>query len=360
MERNEEPSTKRKKLESDSPPAIGSASVSTEKQQPQPQHRKKRKICDRCHRPVPQTCLCDSLPTSPISLSTTEVIVLQHPLELKNHKAASHRSLPLLELCLDSSSLILKTGRRFGKDSLGDDIISKLWVGSDETIRYLPVLVFPKISVESALDGSVQKNHNQGDSSRDKCSNNEQPRYSEDESTVLSLAELVERWKQETNEASGKQVKILLLVLDATWKHAREMHLANIKAEQYPSHMLRLALQPNDFDGGFVSGRFRLRGKASRTGYKQQQSSGRKRNRRDKNNEDTSEIDESWMSTAECIAWILSKLEDNRYQETIVDASSPTGLSLYEILMKPLDAMVAKWNSFRTKSKGDKSERQKS
>jgi len=307
----------------------------------QQKQRKKRKTCNRCHRPFPQTCLCESLPEIPIPLTTTEVVVLQHPLEIKNHKAASHRSLPLLELCLDSSSLFLRTGRRFGKDSLGAEIVTKIWGNNDAETKkgstYLPVLVFPKINVETAVDDSKETEVKPS-------------RYHEDEPSVLSLQDLVERWK-ETNTKTANRTKILLLVLDATWKHAREMHIANIRADQYPPHMLRLALQPDDFRGDFVSGRFRLRGKASKTGYKQQRM----------NNDDTA-IDETWMSTAECIAWILSNLEaGNKRKDGDLGVSGEgltTSPSLYEILMKPLDFMVAKWNSYRTK-KGNNNNREK-
>jgi hypothetical protein len=370
----------------------------------QSSRKKKRKLCDRCHRPVPQTCLCAYLPSIPITLSAAEVVVLQHPLELKNHKAASHRSLPLLELCLDPSSLTLTTGRRFGTESLGSEIRSKLWGGSEtETERaiatsYIPVLVFPRIAV-AELEDSATKH----------------AEYREDESTVLSLGGLLDLWKREstklieeddpschqqctestnpvavdvdvayvavddetkTKPKKPQRKKILLLVLDATWKHAREMHLANIRAHEYPPHMLRLALEPEDFarEGGFVPGRFRLRGKASKTGYKQQQqqqqsskSQTRKKTRTKKGHHediDESRIGETWMSTAECIAWILSNLEGSSSSSSSSsnNAEDPSEerecrkegskeLSLYEILMKPLDAMVAKWNSYRNNSK---------
>jgi len=357
--------------------------------QQQSSRKKKRKLCDRCHRPVPQTCLCEFLPATPITLNAAEVVVLQHPLELKNHKAASHRSLPLLELCLDPSSLTLTTGRRFGTESLGTENRSKLWGGETETAintSYIPVLVFPRIAV-AELEDSATKH----------------AEYREDESTVLSLGGLLELWKRETtnvieeedpscHQQSTKSTnpvgvgvavddetktkvkkqqhkKILLLVLDATWKHAREMHLANIRAHEYPPHMLRLALEPEDFarGGGFVPGRFRLRGKASKTGYKQQQqqqqsSKSKKRNHGDI---DESQIGETWMSTAECIAWILSNLEGSSSSSSSNNAEDPNEeregrkegskeLSLYEILMKPLDAMVAKWNSYRNNNKSNK------
>lgn len=66
------------------------------------------------------------------------------------------------------------------------------------------------------------------------------------------------------------------------------------------------------------------------------------------------------MSTAECIAWILSNLEGSSSsnaedpneegegkKEGSKEFSFESSPSLYEILMKPLDAMVAKWNSYR-------------
>jgi DTW domain-containing protein YfiP len=368
--------------------------------------RKKRKLCERCHRPVPQTCLCEFLPATPITVHTAEVVVLQHPLELKNHKAASHRSLPLLELCLDPSSLTLTTGRRFGTESLGTEICSKLW-GETAASSYLPVLVFPRIAVAELEDSATKHaevgNSNNEGTNQPQSERNQPPKwYREDESTILSLGGLLELWKRDTtkllededqscNQQSTKPTspddddvdgktkekkhkKILLLVLDATWKHAREMHLANIRAQQYPPHMLRLALEPEDFarGGGFVPGRFRLRGKASKTGYKQQQQqqqqqqqsqTHRKKKRTKKGQHEEIEepqIGETWMSTAECIAWILSNLEGSSSsnaedpneegegkKEGSKEFSFESSPSLYEILMKPLDAMVAKWNSYR-------------
>jgi len=436
-----------------------------QRQQQQRQHaskkqrRTKREICDRCRRPVPQTCLCASLPDTPIRLATTEVVVLQHPLELKNHKAASHRSVPLLELCLDASSLVVKTGRRFGPTSLGPEVMSKLWAdcGNDggegdpggETddaqttgtaeadavagISYLPVLVFPKITVAGADsnggadagasgrgvgDGGgagVDPNTANGRTNGDEFDRSRigRRRYREDdESNTLTLGGLAERWKLENDRAASKaakktnpvsesappdvgsvvppddadgaaressstgrapafqqetrkktktKTKILLLVLDATWKHAREMHLANIGADQYPPHMLRLALSKEDFaDKRFVSGRFRLRGKASKTGYHGGKSKAKRKAKRGED-EDGPSIDEAWMSTAECVAWILSELESGKSVGVGRDDGEATGAtgsegspSLYEILMKPLDAMVAKWNSYRAKGDSNK------
>ncbi|OEU08022.1 hypothetical protein FRACYDRAFT_250242 [Fragilariopsis cylindrus CCMP1102] len=88
--------------------------------------KKRRIICDRCSRPKPQTCICSALPTNGILLKKVEIIILQHPLEIKNHKSTANRSVPLLELCLHQSCLHLLHGRRFGKESLGKELYKKL------------------------------------------------------------------------------------------------------------------------------------------------------------------------------------------------------------------------------------------
>ncbi|OEU08021.1 hypothetical protein FRACYDRAFT_250241 [Fragilariopsis cylindrus CCMP1102] len=198
----------------------------------------------------------------------------------------------------------------------------------------------------------------------------------------------VEKDNGDKKKRRKKKKKILLLVLDATWNHAREMHMANIRLHQYPTNMLRLALEKDDLlidnnSKEFQPGRFRVRGKASKKGYKKKKKS-KKYIKSSNNNaavlddedEDEEPLDGSWMSTAECIAWIVSKIEEQEQGEQqnehnehdkradekqqtkssastiVVDNASGTAttltssLSLYEILMKPLDLMVLKWKSF--------------
>ena len=420
--------------------------------------KRRRILCDRCHRPKPQTCLCDSLPpptSNKIELHRTEIVVLQHPLEVKNHKAASHRSVPLLELVLNESSLTLCTGRRLGEESLGQELLNRIRYryqkntvkkeeccndnkdntnnnnDNDDNEECLPILVFPKIKV-SVNDINANAN-----------ATNEY--YREDEATVLSLKGLLKKLHNDDgndddnnnidnnntsndnidnpdnddsavvlvprkpplppNKNNKRHKKIVLLVLDATWRHAREMHIANIKAGMYPPHMLRLALEKEDlcFDdeddndnadndnssasAAFRPGRFRLRGKASKKGYKKQKKKDVDDDNNNNNNnggngngngcDDNDEpIDETWMSTAECIAWIVSKLEattgtsnnnssskyncNNEHKQCNNSNESLSGSDLYEILMKPLDAMVNKWKSYMDKAAACKnSKRQK-
>lgn len=72
----------------------------------EPEARPRRTICARCARPA-CVCLCDSLPATPLHLSGL-VVVLQHPAEQKRALA----TVPLLELCLSSSSLAVVRCRR--------------------------------------------------------------------------------------------------------------------------------------------------------------------------------------------------------------------------------------------------------
>jgi len=397
-------------------------------------------VCDRCHRPKPQTCLCDSLPprSGLVTLRRTEVVVLQHPLEVRNHKAASHRSVPLLELVLDGRpSLRLCTGRRLGEESLGKPLLDRMFRThpnhDDDDDDCLPVLVFPKLKVsvrDKDVHGNTTTTHTTDNSNtntnKNTNTNTNNEYYREDEATVLSLKGLLKKLENDDNNVANtnnddndsaaprvpppplppppnKPKKIVLLVLDATWRHAREMHVANIRAGMYPPHMLRLALEKedlcfddNDNDGAAASGpafrpgRFRLRGKASKKGYKKKKKHNSKNsggndddddddnnddddgnanangNGNNNNNEYDEPIDETWMSTAECIAWIVSKLEataNNKHSEhknnNNNNESSPSGSDLYEILLKPLDAMVNKWKSYMDKAAASKNSKQK-
>jgi DTW domain-containing protein YfiP len=124
-------------------------------------------------------------------------------------------------------------------------------------------------------------------------------------SDAISLTQGLQQMKQGRKTASPT-AKITVVFLDATWKYAREMHMANESTGQYPSHMIRVALNPEDWE---FQNRFDIRTPPS----------------------------PNHLSTAECIAWIISAIEDNP--------------ALYDTLMRPLDLMVKKWHSYnQTKS----------
>ena len=207
----------------------------------------KRKICPRCNRPTPRTCLCEALPEQRIRLEKTIILVLQHPHEIK----MKNRSIPILELCLDPECLVLCVGRRLGDKDI-DDSISKLLQPPN-----LPILLFP--ADEKEKDGATNP---------------------------LSLTEVKEKvGSEELLLQDGG--KVVLVALDATWKFAKEMHKANIEHKQYPSQMVLASLQPQDFPVGWTSGRFSIRTTPT----------------------DSEPSRSSYMSTAECITLAVSKLE---------------------------------------------------
>jgi hypothetical protein len=82
-------------------------------QQPESSKSKRRLSCMRCHRPTPRACICEALPEELITLEETELVILQHPHELKQ----KNRSVPILELCLEKKNLHLCIGRRLGNET---------------------------------------------------------------------------------------------------------------------------------------------------------------------------------------------------------------------------------------------------
>ncbi|GLC44497.1 hypothetical protein PLESTB_000066700 [Pleodorina starrii] len=66
----------------------------------------RRATCDRCMRPH-RVCVCTALPTRPLRL-LGRILILQHPHELKKRLA----TVPLLQRCLDEESLTVVVGRK--------------------------------------------------------------------------------------------------------------------------------------------------------------------------------------------------------------------------------------------------------
>ncbi|CAB9519508.1 DTW domain-containing protein 2 [Seminavis robusta] len=264
--------------------AQGELAVQSSQQQAKKESSKKgRPICPRCHRPTPRACICEGLPSSLILLNKCHVLVLQHPHE----KRRKNCSLPLLQLCLHSSSMTVIVARRFG-DQCPPTAMALLQQQAKKVL-----LIFPE-----------------DDTDQDDDSNNTL--------TLTQAREFCRQTTTATNASSSKDNgsnesdKILIVVLDATWKYAREMDRAN--QPYYPSHMKRVALSWDDpLRPTTVPFRFDIRTPPSQV----------------------------HLSTAECIAWVLSALED----ESSKDNQSHN--MLYSNLMKPLDCMVQKWHECR-------------
>ncbi|KAG0475752.1 hypothetical protein HPP92_015438 [Vanilla planifolia] len=165
-----------------------------DKEEDRQSRRQRRSKCwEGCGRPV-ATCICPLLPPSPIPTST-HVVVLHHPQELRTNKIAT---LPALCRCLERCSLLC--GRRLhpGASPLLDSLSAFPSPSS-------PVLfLFPTIGPsESAID--------------------------------------LKRWVSHTPYAS--RAEPVLIVFDATWRYAREMVAASLP------YLERFALQVQIGDG---------------------------------------------------------------------------------------------------------------
>lgn len=239
--------------------------------------KEKRPTCNRCSRPT-RTCICEALPEQPLTLNKCRVLVLQHPHEARR----KNRSVPLIELCLDDASLKVIVARRFG-DHVDQEKRKLLFQKN-------VVLVYPSrdaVSIKEALKCIKQRK----DSQVELPNNNDNSDHTETD--------------QDENV-------VTLIFLDATWKYAKEMEFANVQHKQYPEGLIRVKIQPSDHSqeseeirpASYQPRRFDIRTPPS----------------------------DDHLSTAECIAWITSVVEED-----------PT---LYDRLMKPLDLMVEKWHSF--------------
>lgn len=254
---------------------------------------KKRKICSRCNRPVPRTCICEGLPDSPVSLQKCRVLVLQHPHEAKR----KNRSLPLIELCLNDntkSNINFKTvvARRFG-DKVDENVMKLLKNDSGQDI----LLVYP---CQNAL--SLQQG--------------------------LKLVEQRRKFKNE--KGSTLDEKIIVLFLDATWKYAREMDLANLSTNQYPEHLIRVALRPDGTKEDSII-RESLVNAADGLNNPPAVCIDRPDSFQPRRFDIRTPPSANHLSTGECIAWVVAVIEN-----------AP---SLYETLTKPMDLMVKKWHS---------------
>lgn len=141
--------------------------------------------------------------------------MLEHPHEHKR----KNRSVPLLSLCLDDTSIVVARGRRF------DEHIDSKALNALRDSRQGCILLCPG-------EGAV------------------------------SLREALQLFNEKSGGSPVETINIV--ALDATWKFAREMDNHNIKNGLYPDHMLRVSLKPTDLEefkrpSDFVQLRFEIR-----------------------------------------------------------------------------------------------------
>lgn len=290
------------------------------------QQKAARQICHRCNFPQ-RTCVCPSLP--PIILyplfQKCRILVLQHPHELRR----ANSSLPLVELCLfgrrqskessdaptNENKFVMKTvvGRRFGDHCDADAM--KVLRDPNEVV----VLVFPhKLAMDFEEGLRIAEER-----CRIGCSEGNEDKINEQ--TVSQ--------KTESAAPIGERKKITLVFIDATWKHAREMDAATDAAGEWPENAIRVQISPSSSGNSRVDvddtswtesnvGRIESKSK-TQDGHSESQPFVQRRFLI------RTPPSPDHLSTAECIAWIASRVENNP--------------RIYESVTKVLDYMVGLW-----------------
>jgi DTW domain-containing protein YfiP len=269
-----------------------------------------RPVCPVCHRPTPQACVCHALPTPRLRFSSCQCIVLQHPHEVKR----KNRSMPLIELCLEESAVLnynqgtsKSDGRHATKNA--DNLQPKTSSAtrdndaSSKDNKYDSNYIDTDKSVDAKIDTShislclmVGRRFGSAAPLSDLIDPQSTVWLVFPDPHAISLSQALDQWRP-------TKTKLVLVFIDATWKHALEMHTANLKNKVYPPNMQIVQLSD------LPDSRFDIRRPPA---------------------------DNQW-STAEALAYVVSRVEDNA--------------GLYASMIKPLDCMVQQWQSHYTSSK---------
>lgn len=149
----------------------------------------KRPTCSKCLRPQ-RTCICHWI--TPVE-HTSEVLILQHPLEVDNAKGSAR----LLHLCLPHSRIVV--GEAFAEEEL--QVLLQAPFEQDADRKIHPLLLYPETVPET---------------------------------TPNIVAPFVQDHAQ-----NNPNTQFRLVILDATWRKSRKMLYLNPLLQQLP----RLALQ---------------------------------------------------------------------------------------------------------------------
>jgi DTW domain-containing protein YfiP len=304
------------------PPAINIApSVAQTQSAAYSGHKKsERQMCNRCEFPE-RTCICPSLPTNPLYplLQKCRILVLQHPHELRR----TNSSLPLAELCLfgrrrskekvtskNENEFVMKTvvGRRFG-DHCDEEAMKVL-----RDPNGVVVLVFPhKLAMDFEAGLRIAE---------ERC--------------CISCSEENDETNDENNKSQGSEStalrdnpnrkKMTLVFIDATWKHAKEMEVATDAAGEWPKNIIRVQMTPSSIGNSGIDLNGSDRNAADSKLQCDKDESQRFIQRRFLIRTPPSP---DHLSTAECIAWIASRVENAPH--------------IYESVTKVIDYMVGLW-----------------
>ncbi|KAK9671060.1 hypothetical protein RND81_12G004200 [Saponaria officinalis] len=136
-----------------------------------------RRICTGgCERPV-NVCLCDKIPSELIP-TTTKIVVLQHPHELR-HKLAT---VPLISKCLKNCHVIVGRKLREGSSPILDSVYHQ------SHRSHSAFFLFPGAKSTPAVD--------------------------------------INQWKSSMSDSCTEGC--VMIVFDGTWKHAKEMMSASL------------------------------------------------------------------------------------------------------------------------------------
>ncbi|KAK9048552.1 hypothetical protein SSX86_032483 [Deinandra increscens subsp. villosa] len=136
---------------------------------------RRRRVCNACERPA-NVCLCDSIPAEALSTST-RIVILQHPHEQRHPLA----TVPVLNKCLRNCQTLIGRRLRRGDLPLLDSLHD---AASDQHAAFL----FPGTDSTPSME--------------------------------------INQWKSSLGDADMN--KLVLIVFDGTWKHAKEMVSASL------------------------------------------------------------------------------------------------------------------------------------
>lgn len=274
--------------------------------------------------------MCSALPSRPLYplFKKCRILVLQHPHEMKR----ANCSLPLVDLCL--------FGRRQGngKDIIqapfGQDFVMKTIVarrfGDHCDREAMKILRDPNEVVVLVFPHKLAMDFDEGFRIAEERCCTELKKINEEENDETSSS-------QGTRNAAcingTKSKKITLVFIDATWKHAKEMDAATEAAGEWPRNLIRVQMTPSSTGNSRKDDSSRIDTVAGTESESKTQGD---------HNDDQTFIQRRFLirtppspdhlSTAESVAWIASRVENNPL--------------IYENIMKVLDYLVELWKGF--------------
>eukprot|EP00816_Leptocylindrus_hargravesii_P008643 CAMPEP_0196826426 /NCGR_PEP_ID=MMETSP1362-20130617/93619_1 /TAXON_ID=163516 /ORGANISM="Leptocylindrus danicus, Strain CCMP1856" /LENGTH=199 /DNA_ID=CAMNT_0042206995 /DNA_START=282 /DNA_END=881 /DNA_ORIENTATION=- len=191
--------------------------------------------------------------------------------------------------CLLDDDVYVAVGRRFDKRNMDERVMERI-KNSNECM-----LVYPACDAVSVEEGLAE----------------------------LRRRQRVKAWPQDNDESSNKTKleggsynRVNLIFIDATWKHAKEIVDVNTSRNLWPEDTVKVKLDASFIREqypafNFLPNRFDIRTPPT----------------------------PDHLSTAECIAMVLSIVEEN--------------VVIYDTIVRALDYMVDQWNSFFNKNNAE-------